>query len=239
MSENTKRLQQLLPADDDCQQAWEAVQLEHKYLLSRISHEIRNPVTLINSFLQLLVHEHPEIQDYNYWSKIMENMDFLRSLLADLSVYNNAGKLQLIPENLYKLLTSIVESARSFLEHSGIRISLIKESAVPRIPLDTIRMQQVFNNLIRNAAEAMPEGGDITITVSCDGSCIKTDISNTGALIPPEDLDSLFQPFVTHKKDGSGLGLAIVHEIIAAHKGTISVQSSTAIPTTFSISLPI
>lgn len=239
MSNTMEHLQKLLDTDPVCREAWETVQQNHKYMVSRIAHEIRNPVTLINSFMQLLVHDHPEIETYPYWSKIVENMDFLCKLLTDLSAFNNAGKLQTVPTNLYTFLTSLTESIQTVLQPKGIELVLQKESAIPRIPLDPLRMQQVFSNLIRNAAEAITDGGTITIAISCDGNYVKTEVSNTGKLIPPEDLDSLFQPFVTHKKDGNGLGLAITREIIAAHNGTISVQSNLETPTTFTILLPV
>lgn len=84
-------------------------------MLSQVSHEIRNPVTLINSFMQLLEGRHPELIQDNYWQKIMENMDFLKSLLNELSAFNNSEKLNLQNSNIFVLQPEHNES------HSGSR----------------------------------------------------------------------------------------------------------------------
>lgn len=239
MSENMKEIQPLPKSDVYSEEAIETLKQEHKYMMSKISHEIRNPVTLVNSYLQLLVHEYPEISECSYWNKIMENIDLIRGLLTDLSNYNNARKIDPEETNLYHMLLSLVDSARPALESSGITINIIKQSAIPRISLDKIRIYQVFSNLIRNAAEAMPDGGTISISICCDGNNVVTSVSNTGERIPEEHQATLFQPFVTHKKEGTGLGLAIVHEIITAHNGSVSVTSNPSVPTTFTITLPV
>lgn len=208
-------------------------------MLSKVSHEIRNPVALINSFLQLLAGSHPELKEDGYFRKIEENMDYLKSLLDELSVYNHSHTANTEELNPYLLLQELSASAAPLLEPDGISVSLLKETAIPRIPIDRIKFQQLFSNLIRNAAEAMPDGGEIRLSVSCDGSAVSIRVADTGCGIPEEYLPTLFDFFVTHKKNGTGLGLAICREIVSAHQGSISVQSAPGQGTVFTVILPV
>lgn len=208
--------------------------------LSKFSHEVRNPVTLINSFLQLMVQDHPEIATYNYYDKIEENMTILRSLLDELTDYNHANSLCEEEINLYLFLVRFIDSAKELLSKDHIDIELQKESAIPRIKLDPVKLSQLFYNLIRNAAEAiLPNEGRITINLFCDGNQIDVKISDNGCGISQDQMDSIFHPFVTYKKDGTGLGLAICDEIMKAHKGSISVFSVPGEGTEFTLHFPI
>lgn len=210
------------------------------YTLSKFSHEVRNPVTLINSFLQLMVQDHPEIATYNYYDKIEENMTILRSLLDELTDYNHASNLCAEDMNLYLYLVKFTDSARTILMQDGIDIELRKNSAIPRIRLDPVKMSQLFNNMVRNAAEAiLPSKGRITISLYCDGSEVEVKISDNGCGITQEQMKTIFHPFVTYKKDGTGLGLAICDEIMRAHNGSISAFSVAGEGTEFSLHFPI
>ena len=106
------------------------------------------------------------------------------------------------------------------------------------LPLDTTQFRQLFLNLIRNAAEAMPSGGTIKISLCFDGDFLTIRVQDTGCGIPAEDLPTLFDLFVTHKKNGTGLGLAICKEIVTAHDGTISVSSVPGEGSTFTVVFP-
>lgn len=208
-------------------------------MLSKVSHEIRNPVTLINSFLQLLVNNHPELREDSYYLKIEENMDYLKALLDELSTYNHSHTADTEELNPYLLLQNITASAGTLLEQRGIDLQLSKESAIPRIPLDRTKFHQLISNLIRNASEAMPDGGTIRIAVSCDGETVSITVQDTGCGIPKEYLPTLFDLFVTHKKNGTGLGLAICREIAEAHRGSISVTSEPGQGSVFTVTLPV
>lgn len=97
--------------EPDYRQLYEELQAQQQFTLSHMSHEIRNPVTLINSFLQLLESHHPELKEDKYWGKIMENMDFLKTLLNEISSFNNSGKLNLQELDLSELLENLVASS--------------------------------------------------------------------------------------------------------------------------------
>jgi len=212
---------------------------EQQYEVSKISHEIRNPVTLVNSFLQLLEGRYPDLKEDTYWMKILENMRFLRMLLDEVSDYNNSFRLAKKETNLYVLLSDIVDSFRSAKEDHPVSITLKKETPIPSIPVDVIKMKQAITNLLRNAYEAIDTEGSILLTIGTDGSDITICISDTGCGIPSEYLTDIFQPFATHKKHGTGLGLVITKRIVEAHEGIISVVTQEGKGATFTIVLPI
>ena len=108
------------------------MEASHRMSLSRISHEIRNPVTLINSFLQLTQTRHPEVMQFTSWSPIMENMNYLRNLLEEISTFNNSQILHKEPCSLTKLLESIITSCRPAL--FPIQIDFEKLSPIPSVP---------------------------------------------------------------------------------------------------------
>lgn len=217
----------------------EHLELAHQFQLSQISHEIRNPVTLINSFLQLFAASNPEVTTHPYWNEITENMQYLRALLAELSSYNNSKVLHRKTASLYKLMESIVTSATPALLESDIQLHLIKQTPIPSFDIDEVKLRQVFLNLIRNAQEAMPQGGMITITIKSEDNAVLIQVEDTGCGIPIEYMPTLFQSFVTHKKDGTGLGLAIAQNVINAHNGSIEAQSQPGQGTVFIVRLPV
>lgn len=109
---------------------------KHQLMLSQISHEIRNPVTLINSFLQILEKQHPDLSEDQNWIKILENMDFLRGLLGELSSYNNSLRLNLESTNVYALFANIIESINPSLEKKNVSIAFNKLSPIPLLYVD-------------------------------------------------------------------------------------------------------
>lgn len=213
---------------------------ETNYTLSKFSHEIRNPITLINSFLQLMTNEHPEMTTFNYYDKIQENMKLLRELLSELTDYNHAAQLHKQEMNLFYFLEEFAESAKYILKEDGIDIVVRKLTAVPKIQLDPVKINQLFNNLVRNSVEAiLPGPGKISLEIACDGNDVIVDVRDTGDGITQEQMKDIFQPFVTYKRDGTGLGLAICDEIVRAHGGEISILSIPDGGTQFTILFPI
>ncbi len=216
----------------------EQLEKEFDFTLSKISHEIRNPVTLINSFLQILEEKCPEVTNSGCWDDIWDNMEYLKSLLNELSSYNNAKKLHLDATYMDVLLEKVVASVRPTLDYLDIRLEYRICHPLPVMNIDETKLRQALLNLIRNAQEALSPGGHIKITGSCQGSICAISVSDNGPGIAPEHLETIFDPFVTYKKNGSGLGLAITKNIVSAHQGEIQVES-TLQGTTFTILLPV
>ncbi|MGI6095205.1 MAG: two-component system sensor histidine kinase NtrB [Lachnospiraceae bacterium] len=235
------KIQELSNSNPELAYYFEKLKEDKQYALSKVSHEIRNPVTIINSFLQLFETKHPNVTQDSYWIKIIENISYLRALLDELSSFNNSETVHKSPENLYTLLSYAIESIRPVLEQKAIALCFRKETPVPDLMLDTIKIQQVFYNLLRNATEALNDtkDGRITVSIQTEASQVVIQIADNGTGIPSEYMDTLFEPFVTHKKEGTGLGLAICKRIIEAHNGTIHVKSEPGKGTVFTICLPI
>ena len=121
---------------------------ECRLLLSKFSHEVRNPVTLINSFLQLLVKEHPEISSYPFYEKINENMTLLTRLLDEMSRFNNAARLHREATDLCALLSGLADSGKSVSVPQNVHITVNANTDIPHLLLDQTKLLQVFYNLI-------------------------------------------------------------------------------------------
>jgi signal transduction histidine kinase len=137
--------------------------------------------------------------------------------------------------------TDIKSLLSSSLSHLQIpeNIELIDlTQAEPKISLDIDKMIRVFDNLIKNAIDAMPKGGKLTVKSVCIGDKILLTFNDTGKGIDKENVSKLFTPLFTTKAKGMGFGLAICQRIIEAHKGKISAESTPNIGSTFSIELP-
>ena len=120
-----------------------------------------------------------------------------------------------------------------------IIIKLNVQDNLPKINLDPFQMQQVFQNLISNAVEAMPDGGTLEIKAMHENSQIELSFKDAGIGIKNENLKNIFDPLFTTKKKGIGLGLSIVDEILRTHDSEIAVESEIGMGTTFTIKLPI
>lgn len=223
----------------DYKALYEDLLTQHQMILSLISHEVRNPVTLINSFLQLLESHHPELSQDYYWLKVMENMDFLKYLLEEFSEFNNSKTLRAQELDLAQIFCETIESAAPSMESQNITISLNVESDIPTLKADRIKLKQLILNLLRNAAEAISNQGTISCSLKYENNHILMSIQDSGSGIPDEYKENLFIPFVTHKQEGTGLGLAICKRIAEAHHGSISYCSQPGKGTKFTVVLPV
>ncbi len=233
------RLHSYYKTDESFSAIYEAMQEDHRKEMAKISHEVRNPVTLINSYLQLISSEHPEVRKWDHWEELMDNMSFLKQLLGDVSNYNNARILKFSNASPYVILESVIKSYMPSFKAQHIEVSIEKDGPIPTFMLDVVKMQEVFYNVLRNAVEAMPDGGNIYCRVRSDTDNIIIQIEDTGEGIAKAELREIMEPFVTHKKDGTGLGLSIVNEVVRAHKGLATLDADTGKGMIVTIILPI
>jgi signal transduction histidine kinase len=120
----------------------------------------------------------------------------------------------------------------------NVRVRLDLGRGVPEVSIDADRIEQVMLNLIRNAAEAMPSGGVLTVSTRPRDGGLCVAVRDEGAGIPDDMREFVFTPFRTTKKDGNGLGLAICRQIVVAHRGSIDVESPVGNGTTVNVCLP-
>ena len=224
-------------------------------LAASVAHEVNNPLAGILVYLKLLLKkfgenklqaEDTERQLLKMEKELVRTSRIIRNLL-DFSRQSEPTKKPLE-------INSVIESALALVKHQiNLENIQLKKNLDPKLPLvlaDFDQIQQVLINIFQNSTQAMPDGGNMTITTSSakgiliDGiknNTVRIDIKDTGIGISKENLDKLFTPFFTTKEKGKGvgLGLSVVHGIIEQHKGKIVVESEPNMGTKFSVYLEV
>jgi two-component system sensor histidine kinase HydH len=233
------KLKNLMEQDDDFRQLVQKINDDYDFRISKMAHEIRNPLTLITSSLQIIETQHPEVKEFHFWEQTMNDVNYLRLLLDELSTYNNSEKLNLQNIQIQELLNPLIAIYLPLAKKSNISIDVSYERELPPINADPIKLREVFINLIKNALDAIGKNGILSIDVSRTKDLLIIKISDTGCGIPSDLLDTIFTPFTSYKQKGTGLGLAITKRIIDTHTGTLDVTSKINEGTTFRIGLSI
>jgi len=177
-----------------------------------------------------------------------EEARHLQHLIDDLRTLSlaDAGELSLQrqPTAPRELLERVAATHGAKAAQKEITVQVQADAALPTIAVDPDRMMQVLNNLMSNALRFTTAGGTITLGAKADGGIVTLSVQDNGAGIPPEDLPNIFVRFYRGdearnvEEKESGLGLAIAKSLVAAHGGTISVESRLGKGTTFTIALP-
>lgn len=207
--------------------------------LSKMFHEIKNPLTLINSSLQLIESDHPEVKDFRFWNQTMKDIQNLRRLIDDLSSFQKSNLLNITKINLFDFTEDLLESTESYLLETGTPLTLSSSIDDLDFYADDVKLRQAIINLLKNAAESSLAGSPIELRITADDTLLHIFVSDQGCGISKEQLAHIFEPFHTTKSYGTGLGLPIVKKIIESHKGTISINSREGTGTTFHIQLPL
>lgn len=208
-----------------------------EFLLSKFAHEIRNPLTTLYSTVQLIEVKHPEVKEFAHWSNLTYDIEFMNHLLDEMSDFTKSERLQPETFDFRSFLETLTLAFAASIEQSNVEYLSKLEPSIHQITGDKTKLQEVFWNLLKNAYEAaLPDKSVSLYAKQVDKNIIVT-ISDTGCGIPEERLPTIFEPFVTYKKQGTGLGLAICDHIIKAHGGTITVESTLGVGTTFSVTL--
>lgn len=223
--------------------------LEQKYLhhISVIAHEFKNQLTLIDSSLQIVAKACPDVTDLSVWKQL--HMD-IRDSFRYLKDASSLAKMTAIRPDSLDIAGFLRETAASFaglLKEKSILFQTNFHAGLASVSLyaDAEKLREVLTNLILNAADALDgfrEDGLILFTAVAEQSCVSIHVADNGPGIPGEYLDTLFDPFVTHKSSGTGLGLFIAKTIAEQHGGTIQAGASDIageIYTDFCIRLPI
>ena len=207
-------------------------------LAAMVGHDLRNPLTGISSAAQYLKKKYGSLMDekgQEMLEVIEKDVQYSNKIINDLLEYSTAIRLDL-RETTPKLLVTEALSHIAFPRN----VQLIDSTqSSPRINVDVDKMKRVFINLIKNAVDAMPKGGKLTITSENVNGNVKFVFADTGMGISDEHLRRIFEPLFTTKARGMGLGLSICKRIVEAHGGTIAVESALNKGTTFTIILPI
>lgn len=236
---DNEQLQKLMKESPEYQPLIQKLLDSQQYTISKISHEIRNPLALIYSTIQLIESQHPEAKTFQYWDELHHDIEFTISLLSDLSTFNNGETLHKRSISSYEFLSRICLSFAASVMNSGIEFTSSIPQDLPLIFADSVKLREVILNLLKNARESLDTCGQITLSSYVANDTLYIEITDTGCGIPSEHLETLFDAFVTHKTEGTGLGLSIAKRIVEAHGGSIRVTSQPAVGSTFQIALPV
>ncbi|WP_019242511.1 MULTISPECIES: PAS domain S-box protein [Bacillus] len=207
-------------------------------LAAGIAHEIRNPMTALKGFIQLLQCSVKE--DFtSYFSIIMSELKRIDTIITEFLILAKPQALQYEEKNINVIVKETIDllSAEALLYNIIFVTNLSKQGL--NIFCEPNQLKQVFINIIKNAMESMNEGGTITVVTEIfDDRFIKVSITDEGIGISKERLKKLGEPFYTTKERGTGLGLMVSYKIIEEHEGIVEVESAESVGTTFTILLP-
>jgi two-component system nitrogen regulation sensor histidine kinase GlnL len=226
-------------------------------MAASVAHEIRNPLGGIKGASQLLRDEVKGLLNEEslseYIGVIIKQVDRLTGILDSLKGLGKPLAHRLAPVNLHSVLDEALTLLAPDIKTSKLKVKREYDPSMPEVEGDEAGLSGVFINLIKNAVEAMPSGGVLTLGTGIPSdflySTIKTEkgrktmiavkVSDTGAGIEPEAMKEIFNPFYSTKGGGLGLGLALSLKVIEEHGGTIKVDTKSGSGTTFTIYLPV
>lgn len=218
-------------------------------ILGVVSHDLRNPLSAISMCARVLLDSPPtnagarrELAD-----AILESTHLMQRLIQDLLDVSTieSGHLKIHPhrESLDPIVDVAINMVREGANERGVIVAREFSSVLPDVNVDAMRMEQVLANLLGNAVKFTERGGRVVVHGEADGTVIRVRVSDNGCGIPPEHLPHLFDRYWHARRQsrtaGTGLGLAIARGIVEAHGGTITVESTLGVGTTFVFTIPV
>ncbi|MBI4866711.1 MAG: response regulator [Candidatus Wallbacteria bacterium] len=208
-------------------------------LSAGIAHEINNPLFVIMGNLELAI-ERVEGRLRDYLKKALSNAERIKKIVFDLREFYAPSRNLFVELDLNRILENAIPIVSLQSQSGRVNFKLELGEGLPSVRGDDNQLLQVFTNLLLNAIQAMPEGGDVIVGSRYAAGQVLVEVSDTGVGIPPEHLSRVFDPFFTTKRDwtGTGLGLSVTHTIVENHHGSIEVESTVGTGTTFRVRLP-
>ncbi|HEX8998961.1 MAG TPA: ATP-binding protein [Blastocatellia bacterium] len=217
-------------------------------LASGIAHEIRNPLNFINLSIDHLretfgpANEAQRAQYKHILTTIKDELARLNRLVSDFLSYGRPAKLKLRELDALTLVEEVRDLVKAKADEQGVKITIESEdngdSHGTSLNADPEQLKTCFSNLMINAIQAMPGGGELDVGLFPDQERLEIEITDTGTGILPESLEQIFEPYYSTKETGIGLGLPLTKKIIEEHGGQIRVESEVGLGTTFIVTLP-
>ncbi|AQS58078.1 PAS domain-containing sensor histidine kinase [Desulforamulus ferrireducens] len=189
-----------------------------------IGHEVRNPLTTIRGFLQILGKKPKYIEDKEYFDLMIEELDRTNNILSEFLSLGKDSSNSLEVHNLNKIIQDLYPLLQADALNSGKDI-IVEQQTIPDMELNRKEIHQLILNLARNGLEAMSAGGTLSIQTFMEGEQVVLAVCDEGVGIAADILDKLGTPFLTTKADGTGLGLATCYNIAARHNASIKVET--------------
>jgi two-component system NtrC family sensor kinase len=207
-----------------------------------VAHEVRNPLNAINGAAHFLSTEHPSDETIQKFTSLIKRQSRrVDQVASDILYAAKPLRLTRTRVNLDSLVDQVIIALQETTGDQGITIMRQSDPSLPQLVADEFQIEQALTNVIRNAVEAMPRGGTLSIGTSgdADGGWARITVQDTGCGIHPEDRDRIFQTFYTTKTNGTGLGLSIVEGVLKNHGGKIFVEQPEAAGTRIVLCLPV
>lgn len=208
-------------------------------LAAGIAHEIRNPLTSLRGFVQLLQSSLDDNQK-RYCEIMLAELDRINFIVSELLVLAKPQGIKFQKKDIAKIVEDVISFLDSQANLNNIQIHTSIQSQLPFVSCEENQLKQVFLNICKNAIEALPDGGEIYVEVLRESSSsLRVRIRDTGCGIDSVHIPRLGEPFYTTKENGTGLGLMISSRILEDHGGSIRIESERQQGTTVSILLPV
>jgi nitrogen fixation/metabolism regulation signal transduction histidine kinase len=232
------------------QQKDRAVQAERvaawRELARRLAHELKNPLFPLQVTVENLLRakeKSPEIFEEVFresTTTLLAEINNLKTIIGRFSEFSKMPQPQRRPTQVNDVLRAVLRVFQAQLDgNKHITVHTELASDLPEIPADPDLLHRALSNLVLNAIDAMPQGGELTLRTATLANRVSIAVSDTGSGLTPEECARLFTPYYTTKQHGTGLGLAIVQSVVSDHGGKISVESTKEKGTTFRIELPL
>ncbi|TEU14267.1 MAG: response regulator [Anaerolineales bacterium] len=211
-------------------------------LAASIAHEINNPLQAIHNCLHLTLKKPLNEEKKNrYLGMAQEEVERLITIVQRMLEFYRPSKEGMAPTDVHTIIENVLTLSSKRLQHGKITVTKKLASDLPPISAVRDQLKQVFLNLVINAVEAMPQGGELRIEtkLSGDEDGLSVAFTDTGVGLSEKEQENIFEPFFTTKATGTGLGLSVSYGIIERHGGRIKVQSELGKGATFTVHLPL
>lgn len=206
-------------------------------LAAGVAHEIRNPLTALKGFTQLLYKSAD--QNRGYYEMMLTELERINYIVGEFMLLSKpTSSQQLVPYDMARLLDDIVPIMQSQAIITNANLEVSAEPNLPNVVCEANQIKQVLINLMKNGIEAMPQGGQLDVRLRAEDGHVVFEVADQGNGIPSDVLNRLGEPFLTTKEKGTGLGLTVCFKIIQNHGGTLSFSSEPGIGTVATVRLP-
>ncbi|MEC0232416.1 PAS domain S-box protein [Paenibacillus alba] len=207
-------------------------------LAAGVAHEIRNPLTSLKGFIQFL--QQGAVNKQEYYDIMMSELTRIELIITEMLVLAKPQLIRYQPKSIEAIVQSVITLLETQANMNNIQFVVVMEHRLPLVHCEENQLKQSFINVIKNAMEAMPDGGQIDIHMQmADDTTVRVIFKDRGSGIPDHVLARLGEPFYSTKEKGTGLGLMTTSKIIEDHHGQLMVESKVGEGTVVSVTLPI
>lgn len=206
-------------------------------LAAGMAHEIRNPLTALKGFTQILRDRGEPCSQY--CDIMLSELDRIETIVSELLVLAKPQAASFQQRQVADILHRCIALLESQAILNNVQVRTVISGTMPLVWCEENHLKQVFINIIKNAIESMPSGGMVTISAACDQKHVVVEVMDEGCGIPEDHVGKLGEPFFTTKEKGTGLGLMVTSQIIRNHRGELAIHSELNRGTTITISLPL